>query len=193
MRTFIALEPRKEFLEHLLLLLTPLKEKYPHFRWVPKENLHITLAFLGELDKGFLPLVEEAAEESLLGRDSNAISVTSGKLFTLPPKSNANVLALSFEKGGEGIAALAACVRKNLEIRGIHLQGEMGSRFLPHRRFLPHLTVARKGKEPLFFYKEDEKLEVQGIFDNIVVYKSELLPQGACYTVLASYQLGFVH
>ena len=186
MRTFIALEPNREFLEHLLRLLSTLKEKYPNFRWVPKENLHITLAFLGELEEGLLPLVKEAAKESSLAGDNIAINVISGKLFTLPPGSNANVLALSFEKGGEEIASLASCVRKNLDICGIPLQGERKG------RFLPHLTVARKGQALLHLLKEDEKLNARGVFDAIGVYKSELLPQGACYTILASYPLGFI-
>ena len=180
MRTFIALEGGREFLESLLKALSPLKEKYPYFRWVPKENLYITLAFLGELDEGLLPLVKEAAE-GVAGRGK--ISVTGGNLFTLPPRGDANVLALGFERGGEEIALLSEKLKKNLETRGIGLGGT------ERKRFLPHITLARKGREPILVSKEDKAISVKGVFSSLGVYKSELLPQGARYTVLAAYPL----
>ena len=180
MRTFVALEAGREFLESLLQALSPLKEKYPYFRWVPKENLHITLAFLGEIDEAFLPLVKEAAKGAA---DCGKISVTGGKLFTLPPRGDANVLALGFESGGEEIALLAEKLKENLEIRGIMRGGT------ERKRFLPHITLARKGRAPIRISKEDQAASVRGVFSSLGVYKSELLPQGARYTVLAAYPL----
>ena len=180
MRTFIALEPGQEFLEKLLTSLLPLKEKYPHFRWIPKESLHITLAFLGELDEGLLPLVKESTETSLGAGEINALGT---RLFTLPPRRDANVLALGFEKGGDEITSLSDKIKKNLKNRGITLGGT------ERKTFIPHLTVARKGREPLQLLKEEHVITVQGAFRFLGVYKSELLPQGPRYTALASYPL----
>ena len=181
MRIFIALKSNEEFLENLLCPLLPLKEKYPHFRWVPRENLHITLAFLGELDDDLLPLVKEAAGAAL---GSGEIRVTGGKLFTLPPRRDANVLALGFDEGGKEISSLSEKIRESLKMRGIFPGGA------EKNNFLPHITVARKGREPLRFMKDDSTISVQGVFNTVAVYQSELLPQGPRYTVLASYPSG---
>jgi 2'-5' RNA ligase len=140
MRIFIALEPGDEFLESLIRFLLPIKDKYHRFRWVPKENLHITLAFLGELEERLLPLVNDSVDASL---GSGKISVIGGKLFTLPHRGDANVLALGFLNGGEEIASLYGKIKKNLENQGIYPGGT------ERKNFLPHITVARKGREPL--------------------------------------------
>ena len=181
MRTFIALEPGEKFLETLQMNLLPLREKYLHFRWVTKENLHITLAFLGELDKGLLPIVKKAAEAASGGGEINALGK---RLFTLPTRGEANVLALAFEKGGEEIAFLSEKLKKNLKNNGISI-GES-----ERKNFIPHLTVARKGREPIRLLKDELTIpDVQGIFSSLGVYKSELLPQGPRYSILASYPL----
>ena len=180
MRVFIALEPGEEFLKNLLRELIPLKEKYPQFRWVPKEMLHVTLIFLGELNEELLPMVKEAAEGAL---GSGDIIAMGNKLFTIPPRREANVLALNFSKGGEAIAHLSEKIKKNLELRGIQPGGT------DRKNFLPHITVARKGREPLRLLNEDLTISVQGVFSSLAVCKSELLPQGARYTALASYPL----
>ena len=176
MRVFIALEPGEEFLERLFIQILPLMEKYPHFRWVPKEKLHITLAFLGELDEGLLPTVIEAMETVVGSGEINAIGK---RFFTLPPRREASVLALGFEKGGEEISSLAGIIIENLKHRGISLGGN------ERKGFIPHITVARKGKEALKL-SEKEIEPVQGLFSRLGVYKSELLPQGPRYTILAS-------
>ena len=180
MRIFIALEAGGDFPESLVQGLLPLKNKYPQFRWIPKENLHVTLVFLGEVDEKLLPLIKEAMEETA-GRGS--IKVTGGKLFSLPHNKNANVLALGFREGGAEIASLTAKIRDNLKVRNLLPVGE------EKKNFLPHITVARKGREPLLFGEDGLEIPVQGVFAGLGLYKSELMPQGARYTALASYPL----
>ena len=181
MRTFIALNPNEEFLDSLLRSLLPLKEKYPHLRWIQKENLHITLVFLGEIDKEQLPLVKTAAEAALGSGEINAMG---SRLFTLPPRREANVLALGFEKGREEISSLAALIKERLKISGIFL-GEN-----ERKGFIPHITVARKGREHIRLLEDELTVPVvQGKLNNLRVYKSDLLPQGPLYSVLASYVL----
>lgn len=180
MRLFIALEPGDEFLESLLSGLLPLKERYPHLRWVPKENLHVTLAFLGELGEELLPLVKEASQSAA---GSGEIMAACEKLFTLPPRRDANILALGFRRGGEEIASLAAMVKKNLRAHSISSGGmEKGN-------FLPHITLARKGREPIWLLNETPAFSAHGVFRTIKVYQSELLSSGARYTALAAYSL----
>jgi 2'-5' RNA ligase len=178
MRIFIALEPDAEFLENLSHNIMPLKEKYPHLRWTPEENLHITLVFLGETDKRDMPLIFEAVKMA----SGHEIPAVSGKVFALPQKAP-NVLALGFGEGGEAISELASAIRKNLAVCGILSDRDR------RKHFLPHITLARKGAE-LRFSKENCSIIAKGVFGKMNVYQSILASQGARYTVLASYLLG---
>ena len=176
MRTFIALEPSIDFQESLSKNLLSLKERYPHFRWMPKENLHITLVFLGEIDEKNLPAVFEAVEKACGLKEIHAVS---GEIFTLPKGRPPNVMALGFSKGGEEISLLAEKIEKNLESCGV-LTGKRKS-------FLPHITLARKKTEMRL--KEAHSIIVKGVFGKVNVYESTLYSQGARYTVLKSFQL----
>jgi 2'-5' RNA ligase len=49
MRTFVAPEIPKEFPDSFLESTVSLRERYPGFRRTKEENLHITLAFMGQL------------------------------------------------------------------------------------------------------------------------------------------------
>jgi 2'-5' RNA ligase len=180
MRIFVALEPDADFLDNLFQNLAPLKEKYPHLRWVPGENLHITLVFLGETDKIALPMVFEAVRKASGHREIYAVS---GKTFTLPRAKAPNVLALGFGEGGEAISALASAIEKNLDACGILSDRDR------RKHFLPHITLARK-KEEMRLFKEDYTIITKGVFGKVNVYESTLARQGAIYTVLESFPLG---
>ncbi|MDR0313468.1 MAG: RNA 2',3'-cyclic phosphodiesterase [Treponema sp.] len=180
MRIFIALEPEADFLENLSQNIMPLKEKYPHLRWVPEENLHITLVFLGETDKDALHKIFEAVKKAC---GHKAIYAVSGKTFTLPRGKAPNVLALGFGEGGEAIGKLAAAIEKNLAVCGILSDKDR------RKHFLPHITLARKGAE-MRVNKEDYSIIAKGVFRKVNVYESTLSSQGAIYTVLGSFPLG---
>ena len=182
MRFFIALEPGRDLLESVLKNTALLREKYPGFRWMPPENLHITLAFLGETDAGLLPQIKQAAETAVKFSGQGVIHAGGGKLFTLPRGKTANVLALGFESGKERIASLAGNIRKNLEIRGIIIKGK-------DRNFTPHITLARKGRTVPRPGNEDSCISFRGDIMSLGVYESRLSAGGAEYMQLAVYPL----
>lgn len=102
-------------------------------RWVPAENLHFTLRFLGDSDRGRLFRVTEAASSVFSGVAAPQLHLDEPGLF--PPRG-ARDLILWAGLGGqvEAIARLAraleACARE--------------SGFAPEARpFRPHVTVAR--------------------------------------------------
>ena len=176
MRIFIALEFSGEFLESLLNSVLSLKEKYPGVRWIPKENLHITMAFLGDTDPALLPRVFEAAG---FASGFPAIHAKCGKIFTLP-RSNPNVLAAGFDIGGDRMAVLAKTLGENLEKNGIIFDKKHGS-------FLPHITLARS-KTGL--KKENTPLiPAEGDIIRMTVFESRLAAQGAVYSALSSVPL----
>jgi len=178
-RVFIALRPDRELLNGILKKMELLKEKYPDFRWVSKENLHVTLAFLGETDSGFLPAIEETVKPLA---HSGAILASGDRLFTLPRGRAANVAALGFGKGGDLIADLAEKLMKNLADHGILSNGS-------EKKFTPHITLARRGRTDLYIEKDDLLMDITGNMESVVIFESRLFSSGAVYSELAVFPL----
>ena len=59
MRAFVALIPPARALAELDDAVAPLRAAHPDLRWTPREQWHLTLAFLGEVDEAVLPNLTE--------------------------------------------------------------------------------------------------------------------------------------
>ena len=184
MRIFAALPPTEVFLDTLKEALAPLKAAYPRLRWLPRENLHITLAFLGELDKFGVTLLSEAAAET--AARVKPVAASTGKLLTFPQGKPANALALGIARGAERFSSLASFFEQNLA-RAAQSHGYQFRR--ETRTFTPHLTVARKGNVPMtiFPHDRDAGIHVEGVFRRVTIFQSDLYKDGAVYTPLAEY------
>ena len=142
-------------------------------RVVPREHLHVTLAFLGHRPSGEL--------ESIVGALREAAAAAGEVRFT-PARyretRSAGMLVLEDERGRA--AVFAGDVQERLERLGVYRR--------EGRPWLPHLTVARWRRRP--------RLELDpppvGTFvpSDAAAYLSELHPRGARYEVLESVALG---
>jgi 2'-5' RNA ligase len=125
MRLFVALDLPFELRRRLADLSVGLQGA----RWVPPENFHITLRFIGEMPS-------HKAEEIDL-----ALAALRGRGFDLTIAGVG-----THEKGGR-VSALWAGVERNAALE--HLQGKIETALeragLPRerRRYLPHVTLAR--------------------------------------------------
>jgi 2'-5' RNA ligase len=187
MRTFIALPLPLEMVSAINTQLQPLREIHQEFRWTREENLHITLAFLGELDDPGIAIVNEAVNHAV--QKKHPISIGTGTIFTLPQGRPANVLALGIEQGKQAIARLAADVEKRLTELG--KQKNYSFRTPERRIFVPHITLARRGSVPLKLSPAERNISIQaqGIIDTLRVFKSDLGRNGPVYTPLSGYPL----
>jgi 2'-5' RNA ligase len=187
MRIFAALPPAPVFLDALEEAVAPLKAAYPHLRWLPRENLHITLAFFGELDKFGITLLAEAAAET--AARVKPITASTGKLLTFPQGKPANALALGIARGTERFSSLASFFEQNLT-RAARFHGYQFRR--ENRAFTPHLTMARKGNAPMTILPRDRDagIHIEGVFERVTIFQSELYKDGAVYTPLAEWVLG---
>ena len=104
-------------------------------RWVPRENLHITIWFIGEVaDSAAAPLVEHLG--SPLGLPPFRLVVNGCGAF---PRSGApRVVWIGTAEGRDGLIAAHAALVERLAPLGYRPEA---------RAFSPHLTVARV-KEP---------------------------------------------
>ncbi len=176
MRLFVALELPQEARTRLTRLATGL----PGARWLPPENYHLTLRFLGEMPG-------HRAEEL-----DGALAALRGRGFALH-LSGVGV----FEKAGRP-QALWAGVERNPQLD--HLQAKIETAvqrvgFEPERRrFTPHVTVARLDNAPPG--KLAEWVQAHNLLradpvavEHFTLFSSRLGKDGAVYTPEVEYGL----
>jgi RNA 2',3'-cyclic 3'-phosphodiesterase len=105
-------------------------EAAPRFRWTPATNLHLTVRFVGSVDRG---LVEGIAER-LDGLALPSFDLELGDLGMFKRGRLVRVVWQGLRSGAEAVKALAAGVDAECEAAG--LLGEK-------RPFQAHLTLAR--------------------------------------------------
>ncbi|MER5400594.1 RNA 2',3'-cyclic phosphodiesterase [Streptomyces sp. NPDC002599] len=127
-RVFIALAPPDPAKEELARELRPAYGTHPHLRWNRIEDWHITLAFLGELPVGTVPLLRPPLAHLAAGRRSPWLALRGGGHF------DDRVLWSGIDGDLDELHALATDVRTTVKDCGVVLE---------ERPFRPHLTLAR--------------------------------------------------
>jgi 2'-5' RNA ligase len=142
-------------------------------RLVPRENLHVTLAFLGHRPAGELPAIRAALREAA----ASALVPT----FTVGRyRETRSVGMLALEDEEDRAASLAADLHGRLERLGVYEPEQ--------RRWLPHLTVLRFRRPPRLRPSLPE-LAAFGP-SGAAVYHSVLRRGGAQYQVVDSVAIG---
>lgn len=173
--------------EPVLDAIERLQAGLPVGRAVPRESLHLTLAFLDDLK----PRQIEALHDGLSEIHLTAPELHAGEFELFEP---ARFLALGVEPVPELVALQRAVAQAARQAEIV----------LERRRFRPHVTLARfrARMEPGDACRLAQWLEVQGRWlaeDRPVppmraaaftLYASELRPEGARYTALSYYPLG---
>lgn len=135
MRCFLGLALPEEARRTLDAAFAPLRARFTGrgCRWVPPENLHLTLRFLGECDRGRLDRVTSAAAAVVQEMAAPTLHLAEAGVF--PPRGR-RPLVLWAGIGGDldALGRLAAALE----------EAARGAGFRPERRaFRPHVTVAR--------------------------------------------------
>jgi RNA 2',3'-cyclic 3'-phosphodiesterase len=149
------------------------REQLAGVRVVPREHLHVTLAFLGHLPADELDSIVGALREAAAG---------AGEIRLTPVRyrETRSVGMLVLSDDGACAAQLAGDVQERLERLGVYRR--------EGRAWLPHLTVAR--------WRERPGLRVEPppvrtfVPSDAAAYLSRLHPGGARYEVLESVALG---
>jgi 2'-5' RNA ligase len=142
-------------------------------RLVPRDHLHVTLAFLGHRPTGELEAIVEALRSAAAG---------AGEIRLTPVRyretRSVGMLVLEDEEGRAG--ALASRLHERLEGLGVYRR--------EGRPWLPHLTVARWRKRPRL--RPESPPQRTFVPSDAAAYLSRLHPAGARYEVLESVALG---
>jgi 2'-5' RNA ligase len=183
MRTFIAIELPPELKDKITKFISELKAiNFCNAKWVSEQQLHLTLKFLGEIDKEKLEKVK-----ILLNKKAQNTSAFSLQLKGLG-HFNQRVLWIGGGTGQKQAIALANEI--DSELNKIGFVKEM-------REFSVHLTLARmkyitnktKFKEILEKYANEDFgfLKV----NKIALIESILTKQGPVYKTLCEFLLKF--
>ncbi|MFE1285675.1 RNA 2',3'-cyclic phosphodiesterase [Streptomyces sp. NPDC058751] len=127
-RVFIALAPPDHAKEELARELRPAYGTHPRMRWNRIEDWHITLAFLGELPVGTVPLLRPPLAVLAAARRPPSLALRGSGHF------DDRVLWSGIDGDLGELHALAADVRTTVKDCGITFA---------ERPFRPHLTLAR--------------------------------------------------
>jgi 2'-5' RNA ligase len=152
------------------------RDRLERMRVVPREHLHLTLAFLGHRPAGDLPGVLEALRA--------AAGAVDGELRLTPVgyRETRSVAMLVCEDEGGRAGLLAGDLQGRLEALGLYRR--------EGRPWLPHLTVGRFRERPGL----DAELANMGTYvlipSDASAFLSRLRPSGAEYEVLESFALG---
>jgi 2'-5' RNA ligase len=175
MRLFVALALPDEVAGSLQFL----QSGVPGARWSTRDQLHVTLRFIGDVDGPAATAVDDA------------LSTVRAPAFHL-------ILKDVGQFGGKNPTALWAGVQANPAL--MHLQRKIESALqraglAPEtRKYKPHVTLARLRGAPrsrVIAYLTEQALFTRSPFEarGFVLYSSHLTPNGSLYRAEKAYQL----
>jgi len=149
-------------------------------RRVPREQLHLTLRFIGDADETMF----QAIKRGLSGVRGFSFSLTLKEVGHFPPGRHPRVLWVGMEESGP-LRELQREVELALTGVGVPLE---------ERGFSPHITIARLKETPpakVAALEEKEQLFSAGPFpvDEFYLYSSTLTRDGAIHKREATYRL----
>jgi 2'-5' RNA ligase len=176
LRLFIAIELPYDIKKELAALRVDI----PGARWVPNDQIHLTLAFLGEV------------EETGIGRLTEELACIQPPEFQLRfngtgcfhDRRRPRVLWLGLEPEPR-LEHLAARVRESVIACGVPQE---------ERPFSPHITLARlkvpASREADAFLDQNKKLRLPKLrVREFILFQSRLTPQGSVHIPIRSFPL----
>jgi 2'-5' RNA ligase len=183
LRTFIALDMPPEIKAALEKYVQPLKALRGRVSWVKRENLHLTLKFLGDTPTDRLDEIADALQEVAAASAPFAAMVLGSGVF--PNDEHPRVLWVGINEKSGTLLKLVQAIDARMQQFG----------FAKEKRFFaPHLTIGRakdiRIAEIVRTLKEQPFAAMPAQFHEIIFMQSELHPSGSIYTPIRKLRLG---
>lgn len=159
MRLFVAVELSDEIKKSITSSLHDLKKKGVKGSYIPTQNMHLTLAFIGET--GDVGAVKDAIR---------SLDIKPFRLSLTDFGSFGNLLYVGV-KGNQGLSAAAKSVRSALDAAGVSYD---------KGKFVPHITIIRKFSGS---WKQISAPKGEMMVKNISLMKSEVKNGKRVYTL----------
>ncbi|MBM4438664.1 MAG: RNA 2',3'-cyclic phosphodiesterase [Actinobacteria bacterium] len=190
MRAFVAVTIPATFREALAAQAETVGRQTRDVRWIAPGNVHLTLAFLGEVPAQNADSIRSGMAAA--ARQQPAFSVGFGSGGTFPRGGEPRIGWVSLTGDLEALRALQAAITREMRQLGIRVDD---------RPFSPHVTLARIGRQAtpsariaLARRFEQIQLDHLGVFTiaSIALMESDLTRAGAVYREVLSVDLGGV-
>lgn len=177
LRLFVAADVPEQVRSLVADAVAPLRARFPKARWVPVQNQHVTLKFLGATWPRLVEWVTASIGD--IAAEHEAFETHVIGLGAFPNDRRARVLWAGLDDPRSGFAGLAAS-----------LDEALAREFKPEKRpFTPHLTVARFDPQVALGDLPPVASPPFAV-DRIVVYRSHLRRPAPVYEALATFGLG---
>jgi len=184
-RAFIAIDLSPEITSQLGKVADNLKRRLPELpiRWVPVENIHLTVKFLGDVSIASIDMLENILTKE--ARQHLPFEISAGELGAFPSTKRPRVIWIGVEYPQE----------LNNFHHGLETETARLGYTRDKRSFSPHLTLGRisRGASPAAVRQIGDvicKCNVGFLgaarVDRIHLYRSDLKPDGAVYSKLFS-------
>ncbi len=185
-RTFIAVEISKAIRRRAVDLIHRLDKSGASVNWVPPENMHLTLKFLGNVHNRELSTVCDALETTVWEMPDFSIQCHGAGVFPRPERPR--TVWMGVGQGRDELIRLQGLVEKALEPFRFRRE---------QRRFTPHLTIGRvQGGSPNLddlaerIAKCEDYEAGETIVSEVVVFSSEIKRGAPEYNVIGRATLG---
>ena len=172
-RTFLALELPQTVREKLSVHaeLTSGNDKLKQIRWLPKENYHLTLAFLGNVEHVLISSLKLKLKQ--IFSSEQTVPIRFIEITPFPFSGTPRIAAAMLEHSDE-LMQLQQNTAKCVCSFGISLE---------RRRFTPHVTLGRlKSRSRKSIAFQPQQIFLEGVLEKLVIFESDLTSKGAVYT-----------
>jgi RNA 2',3'-cyclic 3'-phosphodiesterase len=178
LRTFIAVELPEEIRRGLIKIQNDLDLPGLEVLWVRTEAMHLTLKFLGDINRQDVPEVGRLMRDAC--EDIEPFTLGVEGLGSFPPKGRPRILWVGLTGQIESLAKMAERLENGAR--------ELGAK-VEERRYVPHLTLGRVRKSPTDLAELLAKVKRPNlgtfVADGLTLFMSELTRKGSEYTELA--------
>lgn len=181
MRIFFGIEIDKEIKNNLINFRDSLSINDRSVKWVKKENLHLTLQFIGEVDSNKANELINLTSEISFKQFEVEFACVGG----FPHLGNPRIIWIGVNKGTDELKNLQKIIQKT----SLKISNEIDT-----KPYHPHITMARiKSRLSKNYFndineKKDKFFGLQKI-NNFSLFSSDLKSNGPIYKVLYCHQL----
>ncbi|MFC3711579.1 RNA 2',3'-cyclic phosphodiesterase [Sphingoaurantiacus capsulatus] len=174
-RLFVGIDPPEAIKDQLIDLMGGVAGA----RWQSDEQLHLTLRFIGEVDR----------------HQANDVVAALASLHA--PRFELSLAGVgTFDKRGQ-VNALWAGVTPHMAVHALHKKIDQAMVRVglepEHRAYQPHITLARFGRDTAgldgFVAQHGGLASAPFAVDDFCLYESELTNAGSVYTIVERYRL----
>ena len=183
-RVFIAIEINSEIKDKLSEYLSKLKMTGADVKWVSPENIHLTLKFIGYIEKEALTNLNEIINDAVSGIDPFSISISNIGAF--PSLNKPRVVFACVQERGNNLLRIYEKLDKGVGQLGIKKES---------KKYVGHITLGRvKSQKNISKLKNTLNVGAECFFGrekvtSLSLIQSRLTPTGPLYTRLNNFIL----